>query len=208
MELKIKSYLVGSQDPQTLEEVARSVSSTLPESESVLTQLLSGGNIICRDIQSKDDVRVYWRPSEKIHKCQHASSAEHIGGIRPPSRRSRLPFKSPARVEVASTTPTTPLSSRSRPGLSRRNRDAIEDDTTRLTNDIQKLKMKLEEVKREMEGLAADSYCEDELQVHIDKLHEYNEMKDTGQLLLGKIAEVEGTTTATLYEKFGLELDD
>ena len=30
-------------------------------------------------------------------------------------------------------------------------------------------------------------YSEDELQLHIEKLHEYNEIKDVGQLLLGKI---------------------
>jgi len=30
-------------------------------------------------------------------------------------------------------------------------------------------------------------YCEEELQEHIDKLHEYNEIKDVGQLLIGKL---------------------
>ena len=30
-------------------------------------------------------------------------------------------------------------------------------------------------------------YSEEELQVHIDKLHEYNELKDIGQLLIGKL---------------------
>ena len=30
-------------------------------------------------------------------------------------------------------------------------------------------------------------YSEEELQVHIDKLHEYNEIKDIGQLLIGKL---------------------
>ena len=30
-------------------------------------------------------------------------------------------------------------------------------------------------------------YSEEELQAHIDKLHEYNEIKDVGQLLIGKL---------------------
>ena len=30
-------------------------------------------------------------------------------------------------------------------------------------------------------------YSEEELQQHIDKLHEYNEIKDVGQLLIGKL---------------------
>lgn len=207
MEVKIKRYLFGAKDPQTVEEVARGVSSTSTEAEAVLTQLHLDGNIVCRHIQNKDDdVMVYWRPSEKTPMSQHTPSVEKVRGIRPPSRRSRLPFKSPARIAISSLSPTTPLSSRT--GLSKRNKDEMEGDVRRLTDDVQKLKTKLEEVKGELESLAADSCCEDELQMHIDKLHEYNEMKDTGQLLLGKIAEVEGTTTATLYETFGLELDD
>ena len=30
-------------------------------------------------------------------------------------------------------------------------------------------------------------YSEEELQQHIQKLHEYNEIKDVGQLLIGKL---------------------
>lgn len=76
-----------------------------------------------------------------------------------------------------------------------------------LSDDVLKLKEKLKVVEREMEGLA-ENYSEDELQVHIDRLHKYNEVKDVGQLLLGKIAEVESTTTAALYQQFGLETGD
>lgn len=76
-----------------------------------------------------------------------------------------------------------------------------------MAEEVAKLREKLEKVEQEMGALKED-YSEEELQAHIDKLHEYNEMKDMGQLLLGKIAEVEGTTTAALYEQFGLELDD
>ncbi|KAG0262730.1 hypothetical protein DFQ27_002149 [Actinomortierella ambigua] len=44
---------------------------------------------------------------------------------------------------------------------------------------------------------------------HVKKLHQYNEIKDAGQLLLGKqCAELEGTTVRKQYEVYGLEPDD
>lgn len=51
-------------------------------------------------------------------------------------------------------------------------------------------------------------YSEEELQQHIQKLHEYNEIKDVGQLLIGKLAELNGTTTRAMYQEFGLDLED
>ncbi|KAJ3182259.1 swi5-like zinc finger protein [Gaertneriomyces sp. JEL0708] len=46
------------------------------------------------------------------------------------------------------------------------------------------------------------------LQKHIKRLHDYNETKDIGQMLIGKCAEREGTTTRSMYSEFGLDLDD
>ncbi|CAG8660270.1 17585_t:CDS:2 [Funneliformis caledonium] len=43
---------------------------------------------------------------------------------------------------------------------------------------------------------------------HYRQLHEYNEIKDTGQMLFGKCAEIEGTTTREIYKKFEVELSD
>ncbi|KAF9927033.1 hypothetical protein FBU30_003531 [Linnemannia zychae] len=42
----------------------------------------------------------------------------------------------------------------------------------------------------------------------IQQLHEYNEIKDVGQVILGKCAELEGTTIKKQYENFGLDTDD
>ena len=43
---------------------------------------------------------------------------------------------------------------------------------------------------------------------YIDLLHRYNELKDAGQILLGKLAEIEGVTTKDMYERYSLDLED
>jgi hypothetical protein len=55
---------------------------------------------------------------------------------------------------------------------------------------IDVLKEKISKIDKEIDELGIE-YSEDELQIHIDKLHEYNEIKDTGQLLLGKIGKLD-----------------
>jgi Swi5 len=50
--------------------------------------------------------------------------------------------------------------------------------------------------------------AEQEMKMHLDRLHEYNELKDAGQALLGRLAVLRETTTKALYADFGLELDD
>ncbi|GFN81440.1 DNA repair protein swi5 homolog [Plakobranchus ocellatus] len=67
---------------------------------------------------------------------------------------------------------------------------------------------KISEVDKEIEELRASGYKESELQIHIDKLHEYNEIKDVGQMILGRIAVIEGVQTKDLYPRYGLDLAD
>eukprot|EP00112_Aurelia_sp_Birch-Aquarium-sp1_P003349 Seg1374.5 transcript_id=Seg1374.5/GoldUCD/mRNA.D3Y31 product="DNA repair protein SWI5" protein_id=Seg1374.5/GoldUCD/D3Y31 len=69
------------------------------------------------------------------------------------------------------------------------------------------LKHKKDKIDEELAKLG-ELYQEEELDVHIEKLHEYNDIKDIGQMLLGRLAEVEQTTTKVLYERYGLGLDD
>ena len=80
-------------------------------------------------------------------------------------------------------------------------------DAVSLTKEIDVLKHKIIEKDKEISKLSAD-YDTEELQHHIKKLHEYNEVKDIGQTLLGKIAEVDGVTTTHVYQRFSLTLDD
>ncbi|XP_075416827.1 DNA repair protein SWI5 homolog isoform X1 [Tenrec ecaudatus] len=51
-------------------------------------------------------------------------------------------------------------------------------------------------------------YSVDELQDHISQLHEYNDIKDVGQMLLGKLAVIRGVATKELYPEFDLDVND
>jgi len=42
----------------------------------------------------------------------------------------------------------------------------------------------------------------------ITRLHEYNDIKDIAQALIGKLAEFEGVRTVDLYKNFGLDIND
>ncbi len=47
-----------------------------------------------------------------------------------------------------------------------------------------------------------------EMKAHIQRLHAYNELKDSVIVLLGRLAELEGVTVKSLYERFDIQLDD
>ncbi|KAK3782513.1 hypothetical protein RRG08_061743 [Elysia crispata] len=79
---------------------------------------------------------------------------------------------------------------------------------TQLKERLTSVQSKIQEVKKEIEELKAGGYMEAELQVHIDKLHEYNEIKDVGQMVLGRIAVIEGLQTKDLYQRYGLDIKD
>ncbi|XP_065830376.1 DNA repair protein SWI5 homolog [Oscarella lobularis] len=72
---------------------------------------------------------------------------------------------------------------------------------------VAKLQSRLSELQEDIAKLS-ETYDETELQKQIDTLHEYNEIKDVGQMLFGKLAEVKGTTTSAVYSEFELDLDD
>eukprot|EP00823_Brevimastigomonas_motovehiculus_P000882 TRINITY_DN11136_c0_g1_i1.p2 TRINITY_DN11136_c0_g1~~TRINITY_DN11136_c0_g1_i1.p2 ORF type:complete len:107 (+),score=40.13 TRINITY_DN11136_c0_g1_i1:540-860(+) len=43
---------------------------------------------------------------------------------------------------------------------------------------------------------------------YITKLHAYNDIKDVVQMLMGRLAELEGVTTKDMYKRFDLDLSD
>ena len=47
-----------------------------------------------------------------------------------------------------------------------------------------------------------------EVNKYIELLHAYNDLKDAGQALIGKLAELEGTTSREMYERYDLDLKD
>lgn len=162
--------------------------------------------IVTSKQQATSDLPTLSKPSALLD-----TPGGRCSGIGAPSQKSRQPFKSPAQISDGKlfTTPTPSSAVRHTPCSSRTLQSGWGVHyQEQPTCDVLELKKRLKEVEGEIAELAAAGYLEEELQTHIDALHEYNEMKDTGQLLLGKIAELEGTTTTSLYERFGLELDN
>ncbi|NXT86036.1 SWI5 protein, partial [Zapornia atra] len=73
---------------------------------------------------------------------------------------------------------------------------------------IEELKQKDLALDQEIAELLSEGYSLEELEKHISLLHEYNDIKDAGQMLLGKLAVIRGVTTKQLYPEYDLELSD
>ncbi|XP_016067296.1 PREDICTED: DNA repair protein SWI5 homolog [Miniopterus natalensis] len=84
--------------------------------------------------------------------------------------------------------------------------DRASEDSLHL--DMQKLKEKRDLLDKEISQLISEGYSVAELEDHISQLHEYNDIKDVGQMLLGKLAVVRCVTTRDLYPEFGLDMSD
>lgn len=57
-------------------------------------------------------------------------------------------------------------------------------------------------------GLKDDTEISVAHKAYMNRLHAYNEAKDAAQALLGKLAQITGSTTKELYPKFNLSIDD
>ncbi|XP_030148719.2 DNA repair protein SWI5 homolog, partial [Lynx canadensis] len=143
----------------------------------------------------------------------------YLAGLRGRSPASAL--DAPALQTPPRRGPRTPGLRRTQPGLSKSCRGAFQsprpspksgqadgasEDSLHL--DIQKLKEKRDLLDTEISQLISEGYSVDELEDHISQLHEYNDIKDVGQMLLGKLAVIRGVTTKELYAEFGLDMND
>ncbi|KAH6681712.1 DNA repair protein, partial [Halenospora varia] len=72
-----------------------------------------------------------------------------------------------------------------------------------LQAEISAKKARLEEITKNLTVPAAET-----VKTHIKLLHDYNDIKDIGQGLVGMIAENRGVRIGELYEEFGVGLKD
>ncbi|KAJ1727907.1 swi5-like zinc finger protein [Coemansia sp. Benny D160-2] len=82
-----------------------------------------------------------------------------------------------------------------------------------LEETIASLKQELEALdQKKSELLLESSLSLDEArrmnEEHIDLLHRYNDIKDAGQILFGKLAELKGKTVKEVYMDYGVSLED
>ncbi|XP_020627389.1 DNA repair protein SWI5 homolog [Orbicella faveolata] len=193
----VLNSLKARNEPLTLAEILEMSSFPSRQIEKVL-QRLECEQIICSHFTAKEDTRVYsLNAKDSDTKCflgtQNTTKPNTTPGTsrkRPLVSRSssklRQPFKSP---------------------LQSRQQSTVVADKGSLFEEIDDLNGKLEILNNDIAELSKE-YSEEELQQHIQKLHEYNEIKDVGQLLIGKLAEINGTTTRATYQEFGLDLED
>ncbi|KAI0241763.1 hypothetical protein LSAT2_019491 [Lamellibrachia satsuma] len=103
------------------------------------------------------------------------------------SKKLRAAFKSPVRQNINTTKP---------------------EDVASLKEEVAELEAREGKVAEEIQQLIDEGYREDELETHISKLHDYNEIKDVGQIILGRLAILLRVTTKDIYTMFELNLDD
>ena len=58
------------------------------------------------------------------------------------------------------------------------------------------------------EEIANDQEADEQLKGHMDRLHRYNEIKDSAQTLLGVLANIKGVCVRDLYSEFSLDMND
>ncbi|XP_048204649.1 DNA repair protein SWI5 homolog [Perognathus longimembris pacificus] len=144
-----------------------------------------------------------------------------VPGPNPGSRARAAALDRPALRTPPARGPRTPGLRRTEPGLNRGCRGPFRsprpspksgqsDGTSEqfLNIDIQKLKDKKDMLDKEIYQLMSEGCSVDELDDHISQLHEYNDIKDVGQMLLGQLAMIRGVTTKELYPEFDLDMND
>ncbi|KAL1918203.1 uncharacterized protein VTP21DRAFT_3469 [Calcarisporiella thermophila] len=85
-------------------------------------------------------------------------------------------------------------------------KEKLKEEIKALEQELESLQNKEQQVKAAL--LDKSDKANEVVDNHIKQLHEYNDVKDSGQLLIGKCAELEGSTTKEIYARFGLQVDD
>lgn len=78
---------------------------------------------------------------------------------------------------------------------------------TELKEHLKQIDSELDAEKKELQ-LESDTEISILHQKYMHRLHKYNELKDQAQALLGKLAQLTGSTTRDLYPQFDLDFDD
>eukprot|EP01132_Coremiostelium_polycephalum_P000547 gene547-691_t len=79
---------------------------------------------------------------------------------------------------------------------------SIQDEIIELQKIEQQINNELEPYQMELKKM------KDETNKNLDKVHKYNELKDSTQTLIGRLADYEGLTITQMYKKFDIQLDD
>lgn len=80
-----------------------------------------------------------------------------------------------------------------------------------LKRDLKEFQMELETLKKtinELQGQDPNSNSRERKTELINKLHLYNDFKDSAQYLIGYIANIEGKTCKQVHIELGLPLND
>lgn len=213
VEEAVKDFMVKFERPVTEEDLKQRFSQD--EVCSVVERLVSSGVIQRKSFKradnNADEITIFWkshlltgntkllpmkRPFEGPSTPATPVAASHYS-----RSKVRTPFRTPRRVGL----PTQKrITQEARAVYRSPSATRSQDDVSRS---IAKLQAEVEQVKQQLSPLLA-VYTEDDVQRYIDALHEYNEIKDAAQTLLGKYAELQQITVAQAHEKFGLGVED
>ncbi|EGC35735.1 hypothetical protein DICPUDRAFT_78588 [Dictyostelium purpureum] len=79
----------------------------------------------------------------------------------------------------------------------------------KLTKEIEELQEQERALNDQLEPYRAQmKQLDDDAKRNLDKVHQYNEIKDSCQAIIGKLAELEGLTIAQMNKKLGIDEND
>lgn len=77
-----------------------------------------------------------------------------------------------------------------------------------LKEELESLKIKETLLDKQILDLEKEGIVESEIQEFIDHLHKYNEIKDSAQIVMGRLAELHMITLKEIHLKFGAPTED